>query len=73
VGDDLLAVEAAVFYENFSGEQAAYHYSGYVKAWDVALQGFRIGCGAASDRVEMDAQLLQEREIRVVAGHRENL
>jgi hypothetical protein len=72
VGNDLLPVKAAVLYENLSGEQTTNYHSGYVKAWDVALQGLGIAGGAARDCIEMDAQFFQKRKIRVVAGHGEN-
>lgn len=41
-GDDLAAVEAAIFYEDFGSLQAAHHHSGQINSWDVAFEGFGI-------------------------------
>src|SRR5579862_1716706 len=72
-GDDLAAVEAAVFDEDVRGLLAADDDASDVDAGDVGFQGVRITLGTADLRIQLNSLLLQKLEIRVVASHRENM
>src|SRR5882762_11885994 len=68
--NDLLAVEAPVFYENLAGVPSADHHSRQMDARHIALQRIRIQRRPAAFRIQLHAQALDEREIGVVAGQR---
>src|SRR4051794_17185586 len=72
-GDDLFAVETAIFDEDFAGVIAAYDDAREINAWDVAFERLRIQRGLVGLRIELNAELAQERKIRVIARERENL
>src|ERR1700745_2594897 len=72
-GDDLAAVEAAVFDENFAGVHSADDYTRDVNARHVAFEAFGIRLRFLRDGVEADSLLLEKFEVGMVAGHRENL
>ena len=67
-GDDLLAVEAAVFDEDFAGVIAADDDAGEVQAGHIAFVGLRIDGGLICGGIELDAEGTKEREIGVIAG-----
>ena len=72
-GDNLLAVEAAVFNENFAGMVSADHHSGDENSGDIALMGLRVHGGLVRFRIERDSQRAQKLEIRMVSRQRKNL
>ena len=72
-GDDLAAVEAAVFDEDFAGVHSADNYTRDVNAGHVAFEAFGICLRFFRDWVEADSLLLEKFEVGMVARHRENL
>src|ERR1700732_1512366 len=72
-GDDLLAVEAAVFNEDFAGVVAADYDAGEVQAGDVTFEGLRIEAGLIGGGIKFHAETAQEREVGVVTGHGKGL
>ena len=72
-GDDLPAVEAAVFDENFAGVHSADDYARDVNARHVAFEAFGIRLRFFRHRIEANSLLLEKFEIGMVAGHRKNL
>src|SRR4051812_20855709 len=71
--DDLLAVEAAVFDENFAGVISADHDTGEINSRHITFVRLRIDGRLIGLRVEVDPELAQEREIRMITRKRENL
>ena len=72
-GDDLAAVEAAVFDEDFAGVHSADDYTRDVNARHVAFEAFGIRLRFFRYRVEADSLLLEKFEVGMIAGHREHL
>src|ERR1700761_3959631 len=72
-GDDLFAVEAAVFDEDAGCLQAADHYSCDVNSGDIRFESVGVNLRALGGGVQMEAGFFEEVEIRMVAGERENL
>src|SRR5579872_590228 len=71
-GDDLAAVEASIFDENFTGVQAAEQNAGQINSGDIAFERFEIAIRLARFGIEADSETLQEREIGMIAGHGKN-
>src|ERR1039458_4966494 len=67
VGNDLLAVEAAVLDENLVRIHPGDNDSGQIDAGYVALQSLRVTLGTVRLRIDFHARLAEEVEIRVVA------
>ena len=72
-GDDLAAVEAAVFDEDFAGVHSAYHDARDVNSGDIAFEAFGIRLRFFRYWVEADSLLLEKFEVGMIAGHREHL
>src|SRR5262249_15672846 len=72
-GDDLTAVEAAVFDEDFAGVHPAYHHARDVDAWHVAFEAFGIRLRLPGDRIETNSLPLEKLEVGMIAGHGEYL
>src|SRR5580700_3813790 len=72
-GDDLLAVKAAIFDENFAGVDPADDHAGEIQTGNIALERLRIESGFIGLRIELHAELAQEIEIGMVAGENKDL
>ena len=72
VAENLLAVEAAVFDEDFVGIHARDDDAGEIDSRYVAFQGFGVAPGTMGGRVNFHANIAEEAKIGMVAGEREN-
>src|SRR5579864_6688476 len=72
-GDDLTAVEAAVFDEDFAGVHSADNYTRDVNPGDVAFEAFGIRLRFFRYRVEANSLLLEKFEVGMVTSHRKDL
>ena len=72
VAEDLLAVKAAVFDEDFVGIHARDDDAGEINSRHVAFQSFRIALGTMGYGVNFHANIAEEAKIGMVSGEREN-
>ena len=67
-GNDLFAVEASIFDEDFAVMISADHHSRQINSGDIAFVSLRIHGGLIGCRVQRDSHRTQEIEVRMVAG-----
>ncbi len=72
-GDDLLTVEAAVFYKNFAGMDATDDYAREINPGHIAFQSPRIDGRLIGLRIELHTKLTYKSEIGMIAGERKHL
>src|SRR5437870_12383071 len=71
--NDLFAVKAAILDKYLPNVVAANHHASQVNSWHVALESLRIHRRLIGLRIEGDAQLPEEIEVRVIAGQGKDL
>ena len=72
-GDNLFAMESAIFDKNFAGVISADHHSGDENSPDIALMREWVHGGLVGLRIERDPQGSQEFEVRMVSRQCKNL
>src|SRR6202040_1985558 len=72
-GDDLPAVKTPILDKNFAGLHSADHDTGDIDSGHITFETFRIRLRLPGYRIEANSLPLEKFEVRMIAGHRENL